>query len=78
VNFLTLKSSKNSTIFVFNKLIIKYPLLKDFKKKEKGERKEKKDCLQERKILKVFYSDKELLSALFGGMLFERRALFYS
>lgn len=35
VNFLTLKSSKNSIIFVFNKLIIEYPQLTHLKKKEK-------------------------------------------
>ena len=35
VHFLTLKSSKNSTIFVFNKLKIKYPLFKHLKKKNK-------------------------------------------
>jgi hypothetical protein len=78
VNFLTLKSSKNSTIFVFNKLIIKYPLLKHFKSKNKEAEKWKEKTLQGRRISNLLSFDKELLRALFLKLLLQPSCSFFS
>jgi hypothetical protein len=77
MNFLTLKSSKNSIIFVFNKLIIEYPQLKHLKKKRKRYLCRKKRLGKKEQLLTYCLLIKSYLAPYFWSYLRESSDSFF-